>query len=169
MIRELKRGDRVSLNVAKRPFYFQPGEFSINLIAGKQDMAIIHEKITDEHLAQINHDMKAGHLIPGWPEKKADPIQSQDDLPAVLEMGRNKINDWMTILRDDKKVKSEVKVSQIEKIIALEKSGKNRSSVILAAEGVLSYMGGVSPVVDSETEKVEIKLTAGNSEEAAVK
>ena len=160
MTQEVKRGDRVSLNVAKRPFYFQDGEFGIYLRAGDKEVAIIHEKATDFQLNQINHDIKNGHLVLGWAEKPPVEIPRFDsEIPKILEQGRNKISDWITALRDDKKAKHDVKVQQLEKIIAIEKEGKKRKTVIDIAEAALSYLGGVSSVEDTEQQKVEITLT----------
>ena len=168
--KEAKRGDKVSLNTGKRAYYFQDGEHGLYLAIGKCETAVISDKISEYQLSQINHDLQAEHLTIGWPEKPAvEQNTKEGELEAVLLLGRNKINDWMYALRDDKKAKAEVKTSQIEKLIVLEKAGKNRKSVLDAAEAILSFMGGVSPVEETEKQKVEIKLTSGNSEEAAVK
>ena len=163
---EAKRGDRVSLNTIKRPFYFQDGEFGLHLCAGKQEDTVIPEQATDFQLAQINYDIRNESLVLGRAEKKADVPDRDGDLLKILELGRNKISEWMTTLRDDKKVRHETKVRNFEKVISFEKSGKNRKSVIDAAEAALSYIGGVSSV-EEETDKqpVEITLTSGNSEE----
>ena len=169
-MKEAKRGDRVSLNTEKRQFYFQDGEFGIQLISGQNEVAIIHEKATDQQLSQINHAIQLEHLVMGWPGKAAVSSAEKDsEIKTILEGGRNKINEWMFSVRDDKKIKHESKVSQIEKIIFFEKAGKNRKSILDTAESILSYMGGVSSVEETETEKVEIKLTSGNKEEAETK
>jgi hypothetical protein len=162
---EAKRGDRVSLDTSKRLFYFQEGIGGINLIAENTEVAIIPENATDHQLAQINHAIKNGQLILGWAEKSVEVADRESDLIKLLESGRNKVEDWMYKIRDDKKIDKSVKIAQIEKIISLENAGKKRKSVILAAEKILSYIGGVSPVEESEQEKIEIKLTSGNSED----
>ena len=167
MVIEAKRGDRVSLNTAKRSFYFQDGEFGISLGVGGKEVAIIPDKATDHQLAQINYDIKSQQLVLGWPEKAVEVTNRESELTEILALGRNKINEWMFSIRDDKKIKRDVKIEEIEKLVSLEKAGKNRSSVIDTAEKILSYMGGVSPVEETDTEKIEIKLTSGNSEEEA--
>jgi len=159
---EAKRGDRVSLNTALRLFYFQEG--GINLIEGNTEAAVIPESITDHQLAQINHAIRNGQLTIGWPEKTVEVADRESDFKAILENGRNKVEEWMYTLRDDKKIRKQVKIEQIEKLISLEKLGKNRKSIVSVGEKILSYIGGVSPVEDGDQEKIEIKLTSGNSE-----
>jgi hypothetical protein len=159
---EVKHGDRVCLNVSKRLYYFQ-SEGGINLTEN-ESIAVIPDTATDEHLKQINHALKLGHLTTSWPEEKIVVPDKDGDLKIILESGRNKINDWVWTLRDDKNISREVKIAKIEKIIEFEKAGKNRKSVLLAAEKSLEYIGGVSRVVDSDQEKVEIKLTSGTEE-----
>lgn len=158
---EAKRGDRVSLNLSKRSYYFQDGEFGLHLAMGGEDTAVINQKVTDEQLLQINHSVKLEQLIIGVAEKRAVVAVTDDEVKKVLELGRNKINDWLFNVRDDKKIKHEAKVAQIEKVISLEKEGKKRSSILDEAERILSFLGGVSPVQEDEKEKtkVEIKLT----------
>ena len=160
----VKQGDRVSLNKSKRLYYFQ-GEGGINLRIETEEMAIIPPTITEEQLAQINNAIKAEQLIPGWPEaQKIDVPDRDSDLKALLESGRNKIDDWISALREDKTTRNPVKVSKIEKIIEFEKAGKNRRSVISSAERALSKIGGISPVTESDHEKVEIKIGSGDEE-----
>ena len=168
-MKEAKRGDRVSLNKDKRLFFFQEEEGGINLTADATEVAIIPENATDHQIAQINHALKAEHLVLGWPEKTIDVPDRDSEIVELLANGRNKINEWIHNLKDDKKIRNETKILSLERIIALEKSGKNRSSVISVAEDSLGYIGGVSSVEESEQEKLEIKLTIGDGEESAVK
>lgn len=160
----VKQGDRVSLNKSKRLYYFQ-GEGGINLRIETEEMAIIPPTITAEQLVQINNAIKAEQLIPGWPEEKKVEVPDKDsDLKALLESGRDKIDDWISRLKDDKTIKSAIKVSKIEKIVEFEKAGKNRRSVISSAERALSKIGGISPVTETDHEKVEIKIGSGDEE-----
>ena len=160
----VKRGDRVSLNTKNRLYYFQGGEGGINLTVDENEMAIIPETATDKHLDQINFAIRAGHLVLGWPSEKVKVIDIDTDIQNLLNLGRNKVDEWIYGLRDNKSIKNSEKVTKIEKLMALEKSGKNRKSVIKIAENALGFIGGISPVEDTEQEKVEIKLTSGNNE-----
>jgi hypothetical protein len=160
---EAKRGDRISLNVLKRLFYFQDGEGGINLAAGQNEVTVIPQNATDQHLEQINHAIKAEQLTIGWPEKQQSDLSDKDsDLRALLEGGRNKINSWISDLKDDKATNSKYKTFTIERLVKFEKAGKNRQSVLKCAEDALAALGGVSMIEESEQEKVEIKLTSGN-------
>ena len=156
----VKKGDRVSLNTSKRLYYFQ-GEGGINLRAESEEMAIIPQTVTDEQLTQINNAVRAEQLVPGWPEKKVEVPDRDSDIKELLNMGRNKIDEWIYNLREDKSVRVGVKISKIEKIVEFEKAGKNRRSVISVAERTLEKLGGVSPVTDTDQEKVEIKIGSG--------
>lgn len=158
-MQEAKRGDRVSLNTLKRLFYFQEGIGGITLVSGSQESAVIPDNATDKHLQQINHAIKVGQLNLGFPEKNVDMPDRDSDIKIILEAGRSKIDEWLFKLRGDTKVKNELKISTLEKLIEFEKLGKNRKSVIARAEVALNSIGGVSPVVETDQEKVEIKLT----------
>jgi len=168
-MQEAKRGDRVSLNTALRLFYFQEGPGGITLIEGSKEVDVIPNDASDHQLAQINHAIKNGQLVIGWAEKTAEVAERDSDILSLLEGGRNKVEEWMYTIRDDKNIKKSTKTAQIEKVISFEKASKNRKSVITTAENILNYIGGVSPVEDSEQEKIEIKLTSGNSEETEEK
>lgn len=157
-----KRGDRVSLVVNKRAYFFQTNG-GINL-SDQHDNEIIPDTATDEHLAQINFDIEAGHLTLGTPDRKAEVPDRDSDLGAILARGRDKIDEWMYSVRMDKTIKSGDKVTLIEKIVALEKLGKNRKTVLKSAEYNLRTIGGVSPVTETEQEKLEIKLISGTEE-----
>ena len=161
---EVKRGDRVSLNLEKRLYYFQDGEGGINLSVGDREMDIIPEAATEHQLAQINHAIKAEHLVVGWMDKKVEMLDKDSDIENLLISGRNKVDAWMYTLRDDKMLKHSTKVSKIERLMLLEKAGKNRKSVLQCAENILNYLGGVSSVEETEQDKIEIKLTSGNDE-----
>jgi hypothetical protein len=163
-MKEAKRGDRVSLNSQKRLYYFQTNG-GITLIAEKEEMAIIPQTATDDHLKQINHALKAGQLVLGWPEKKLEMPDKDSDIKSMLEAGRNKIDDWLVDLREDKSIKNVVKIEKLEKIIEFEKFGKNRKSVLKLAETILNKIGGVSPVIESDQQKLEIKLTSGTQDQ----
>jgi len=159
------KGDRVSLNTSRRLYYFQ-GEGGINLRVETEEMAIIPDSVSEDQLLQINNAIKAEQLIPGWPEeKKIEVLDKDSDLKALLELGRNKIDEWIYGLREDKMIKSTIKTSKLDKIIGFEKAGKNRRSVISAAEKALEKIGGVSPVTETDHEKVEIKIGSGEEEE----
>lgn len=159
---EAKIGDRVSLNVSKRLYYFQ-GEGGISLSADDKVSDIIPKSISDAQLQQINTAIRNEHLIIGEPEKKVDLPDRDSDIRTMLEAGRNKINDWMFDLKADKTKTTPVKFATIEKIIEMEKAGKNRQSVIKTAENILASIGGVSKVEETEQEAVEIKLTPTES------
>ena len=161
---QVKRGDRVSLNTGKRLYYFQEGVGGISLSVDEHEMDIIPESATDHHLDQINHAVKLEHLIIGWPEKKTETLDNDSDIQNLLSGGRNKVDEWMQTIKDDKFIKKSEKISKIEKLMKLEKLGKNRKSVITIAENVLSFIGGISSVEETEQTKVEIKLTSGSDE-----
>lgn len=159
-MQEAKIGDRVSLNTAKRIYYFQ-GEGGISLSVDEKISDIIPKSISDAQLQQINMAIKNEHLVIGHPETKVELPDRDSDIKKMLELGREKISDWMYNLKDDKTKTNPVKFAIIEKIIEFEKSGKNRMSLIKRAETILSSIGGVSKVEESDTEVVEIKLTSG--------
>jgi len=164
----VKRGDRVSLNIDKRLYYFQEGEGGINLSAENR-MAVIPENATDHQLDQINHAIKVEHLSIGWPEDKVEVLDKDSDIQNLLNGGRNKVDEWMYALKDEKNVKSSYKIAKIEKLVELEKLGKNRKSILKIAENILNSIGGISSVEETEQAKVEIKLTSGNNEEPETK
>lgn len=157
-MKEVRRGDRVSINPKKRAFFFQT-EGGISLVAGGEETAIIPQTATDEHLHQITIAMSNNHIIAGWAESTVEVPDRDSDLRAMLESGRNKINEWIYTLRSDKRIKNEVKSEKLHKLIEFEKSGKNRKSIIYTAENALSFIGGISPVIETERETLEIKLT----------
>jgi hypothetical protein len=137
----------------------------IRLVADQEEMAIIPESATDDHLKQINMDLKTGYLVLGWPEDKKVEVPERDsDLKALLEAGRNKVDDWIYSLKIDKTIRSIVKTEKLEKLIEFERAGKNRKSVITTAENALKNIGGISKVEETDKDVVEIKLTSGNTE-----
>lgn len=163
-MQEVKRGDRVSLNVLRRIYFFQTvGGISLN--ADTQVSAIIPDTATDEHLKQISTAIDNEHLVLGQPEVRADVPEKKSDLSEILLMGRTKISEWTDKIRADKKMPSTEKIKVIENLIELEKAGKNRVGVIKDAENTLKYIGGISAVVETEKEKLEIKLTSGTEEQ----
>lgn len=161
-MQEAKRGDRVTLLVKVRAFFFQTvGGISLS---EENNNAIIPDTATDEHLKQINTAIQNGHLTLGTPERSAEMPDKDSDIKAALDSGRNKIDSWMYDIRMDKSVKASEKIHLIEKIVEFEKLGKNRKSVIKSAEMNLRTIGGVSPVTETEQEKIEIKVTSGTEE-----
>lgn len=164
---EVKRGDRVSLNILKRSYFFQDGDGGINLAEGVNEMAVIPQNATEYHLAQINHDIRSGSLIVGWPETKAETTTDNDqDIKDLIILGKNKIEKWVKDLVADKGVASKFKSYKLDTLLAMEKAGKNRVSVTIMIEQQLRYIGGISRIEEGEQEKVVIKLTSGNEEEA---
>lgn len=162
-MQEAKAGDRVSLNTEKRLFFFQ-GDGGLSLTADINESGVIPKSISEGQLKQINIAISNGHIKLGDVVKKIEVPDKDSDIKAILVSGRNKIEEWMRDLRDDKTKTNAIKFSTIEKIIEFEKLGKNRKSVITVAEGILSAIGGVSRVEETEQEKLEIKLTAGEEE-----
>jgi hypothetical protein len=116
---------------------------------------------TDEHLKQINFALGNEHLILGQPATTAEMPDKKSDIASIILLGRNKIAEWVGKIRSDRKVPSSERIKVIETLIELEKAGKNRKSVIQDAESALKYIGGISEVVETEKEKLEIKLTSG--------
>ena len=157
---EAKRGDRISLNTARRIFFFQT-EGGVSLNADTQISAIIPDTATDEHLRQINIDLGNDQLILGQPVSRVEMPEKKSDIASIVLLGRNKIAEWVGKIRADKKIPSSERIKVIETLIELEKAGKNRKSVIQDAESALKYIGGISEVVETEKEKLEIKLTSG--------
>lgn len=165
-MQEVKRGDRVSLNTQKRSYFFQDGEGGINLSEGTQEVGVIPQNSSDFHLAQINRAIKTEQLITGWPETKAEDVtNNDDDIKALLPLGRSKIEKWAKDLAADKSIKREVKNHKLETLLEMEKAAKNRAGVVLVLEQQLRYIGGISKVEEEIQEKVVIKLTSGNEEE----
>ena len=163
-MQEVKRGDRVSLNLARRIYFFQTvGGISLN--SDGQTSAIIPDTATDEHLKQINNAIGNEHLVLGQPEIKVEIPERKSDVAEILKLGRNKISEWTDKIRGDRKVPSSEKIRVIEQLIELEKAGKNRVGVLKDAESTLKYIGGISAVVETEKEKLEIKLTSGTEEQ----
>jgi len=160
----VKRGDRVSLNTEKRLYFFQDGEGGIRLSVEQNEMAIIPVTATDVHLSQINQAIDNGHLVVGWTEKKTEELDKDSDIQKLLESGRNKVDEWIYAIREDKTMKSGEKVSKLERLLELEKAGKNRKSVVKIAESTLNTIGGISSVEEVEKTKIEIPVIFGNSE-----
>lgn len=158
-----KRGDRVSLILTRRVFFFQT-EGGITL-SEDNSSTVIPDSATDEHLTQINLAISNGHLVLGVAERKADMPDRDSDIKNILLLGRNKIDEWLYNIRSDKTVKTSEKVSCIEKLIEFERVGKNRKSVMVSADRTLKTIGGISQVTESDQEKLEIKLTSGNVEQ----
>ena len=157
---EAKRGDRVSLNTNRRIFFFQT-EGGISLNSETQVSDLIPDTATDEHLQQINFALGNEHLILGQPVTSVEMPDKKSDIAAIVLLGRNKIAEWVGKIRSDRKVPSSERIKVIETLIELERAGKNRKSVIQDAENALKYIGGISEVVETEKEKLEIKLTSG--------
>lgn len=165
-MQEAKRGDRVSLNVQKRSYFFQDGEGGINLSGGSQEVGVIPKNASDFHIAQINRALKTEQLLPGWPETKAEVVSdNDDDVKAMLPLGRSKIEKWAKDLAADKTIKASVKNHKLDTLLEMEKNDKNRAGVVLVLERQLRYIGGISKVEEEVQEKVVIKLTTGDEEE----
>jgi len=164
---EAKRGDRVSLNILKRQYFFQDGDGGINLTEGSKEMDVIPQNATDYHLAQINHALKSEGLILGYVETKAENVKDDDsDIKELVHMGKNKVEKWVKDLAADKTINKIFKSMKLENLATLEKANKNRPSVIQIIEQQLRYIGGVSRIEEGEQEKLVIKLTAGTEEDA---
>ena len=161
---QVKAGDKVSLNLRKRLFFFQ-GENGINLNENNTS-ATIPDTIDERGLAQINRSIVIGHLITGSIPEVPVVIPKDDDLIILMNKGKNAIDEFVYNLREDKVVKSEKKIEKFEKMLELEKSNKNRKSVIAKIEFALSKIGGASKVVETDQGKIEIKLTRGTEEES---
>jgi hypothetical protein len=157
---EVKRGDRVSLNTLRRIFFFQTAG-GISLNSDSQPSAIIPDTATDEHIRQITTAVDNGHLSIGHPEVRAQMPDRKSDIQEIIKLGRNKVAEWVGKMRSDKSISSAEKIRVIEELIELEKASKNRVSVITDAEAALRYIGGISSVVETGKEKLEIKLTSG--------
>lgn len=161
---QAKKGDKVSIVVSKGAFFFQ-GIGGLNLGAEGIESAIIPNTVTDEMLRQINMAIDIGHLVIGNVATKAILPDRDSDIKTMLDLSRGKIDNWILKLMTDKSVSKELKISLLEKLVVFEKIGKNRKSVIKSAEGAMKTIGGVSPVTETEQEKIEIKLTSGTEEE----
>lgn len=158
-----KRGDRVNLNKARRLYFFQ-GKEGIDLRVGSQENIIIPEITTDDMLSRINRAIDIGDLVLGLPPDKKVIVPEDKFAGDILQNGRKKIEDYLYGLRKNKVIKSVDKIEYLEKLLELEKSGKNkqgipRISVIKKIEFALSEIGGVSPVTEEQGEKVEINFT----------
>lgn len=156
----VKKGDRISL--AKAPFFFLNG-FEVNLRRGIEETVVIPNNVDDKTLVRIGRSIMVGDICLGWPKGKGAKIP-EENIGDILEQGRNKVNDFLSELAFDKGIKDSDKISKLEKLLDIEKKDKNRKSVTLVIERHLSNIGGVSTVVEEETEKVEIELIKGTEE-----
>lgn len=157
----LKRGTTVGLNLPKRIYFFQ-GEGGINLVAGKEESAIIPESISDKQLEMIRKAVRLQHLViePGEKKDVSKAKQSKDsDIEKILKKGRNAVKDYIYSVIDDKGKASEEKIAILEEIAELEKKNDNRKSVLDSIESALDKLAGVSPVQETETESVQIQLS----------
>ncbi len=164
----VKKGDRVSLNITKRRVYIQ-GKDGINLTMGGNKSEIIPESISEDLLKKINFGIKFEYLVKGWPPGEKIDIPEDENIGDILQRGRNKIKDFLYELKNDKTLSSGKKITKMEKLLELEKAGKNQSgksriSVTEEIEKTLSAIAGISSVVEEKMEKVEIKLTKGTEE-----
>ncbi len=159
----VKRGDRVNLNKIRRLYFFQ-GKEGINLRVGSQENAIIPETITDDMLKKINLAIGVGDLVLGLPPEKKVVVPEDKFAGDLLQNGRKKIEDYLFGLRRNKTIKGADKIEYLEKLLELEKAGKNkqntpRISVIKKIEFALSEIGGVSPITEEQGEEVKISFT----------
>ena len=167
MENEAKRGDKVSLNTRKRLYFFQDGKGGVSLQHGVKEMDVIPADATENHMKQINRAINTGQLVIGWPETKVETITDNDkDIKDLILLGKNKIEKWVKDLAADKGVASKFKAYKLETLLEMEKTGKNRISVTTILEQQLRYIGGISRIETGEQEKLVIKLTSGNEEEA---
>jgi hypothetical protein len=154
---EIKVGTRVGLNKSKRQYYFQ-GENGINLRDGIDDTVIIPENISDYNLDMISKSVNAGHLVVGWsPEVKPDVRMKEDDR-KLLDKGYHKMVPFLNEIFETKGTGSESPSARLEKLLAQEKGGKNRKSVIEKIEYFLGKIGGVSRIVEEDKEEIKINL-----------
>ncbi len=160
----VKRGDRVSLNTRKRIIYTQ-GDGGINLTMSGNKTIIIPESISDNFLGKINVGVQLGYLVRGWPPGEKIVIPEDDNFDDILKKGRNKIKDFIYEIKINKGLNNEKKITKLEKLLKLEKEGKNRVSVTSEIERTLSTIAGISHIVEEEKkEKIEIKLVKGTEE-----
>ena len=163
---EAKRGDRVHINPMKRLYFFQEGEGGIRLSVGGEEMVLIPKDATDQHLAQINAAIRAGHLGIGWANVRLENLTEDDtDIKEVLKLGRKRIGKWLETLISDRTIDDSVKIKKLESLLSMEKAGRKRPDVIRITERQFKYVGGVTEVEDSDQEKIVINLTTGNGEE----
>ena len=161
---QVKKGDRVSLDSSKRMFFFQ-GDNGINLVAGKNETAVIPDDISDLMLKQIGRAAFFGEIVLGSPPEKMIPVPEDDLLEDLLKKGRNKVADFIHQYKNNKKINNEDKIAKFEKMLELEIEGKNRVSVTANLEKVLASLAGASPVVEESVDTVEIAFTKGTEEE----
>jgi len=157
----VKRGDRVSLNIKKRIFFFQ-GSDGINLRANIDETALIPEDISDRNLETINRALGAGHLSVGWAkERKPDAPLKKDDT-KLLENGIKKLIPLLEQIAVTRGRDDDSPVARLERLLESEKEGKNsqgtaRVTVVKKIEELLSNMSGISSVSE-EINKEEIKI-----------
>jgi len=154
---EIKRGTRISLNKQKRAFYFQ-GPDGINLIADKVDTAIIPDEIEDIYLDMIKKAVRGNHLVIGWAKEKEVEIPDRRMDRELLDKAVRKMVPFLEKVARTSGRGDEAPVARLEKLIRLEKDGKNRKTVIKNIEGILSNMAGISSVIEDEIEEIKINV-----------
>ena len=159
----LKKGDKVSLNLSKRLFFFQ-GEEGINLNMN-DSTAIIPDSISEKNISMIERAIVLREIVMGSIAEKKFEVPTDKKLDELMQKGRNAIKDFVYDLREDKKISGDKKIIELEKMLQMEKSDKDRISVIKDIEFALSKCAGTSQVSEEEVEKMEIKLTKGTEEE----
>lgn len=154
---EIKKGTRVGLNKKIRSYYFQ-GDNGINLREGIEDTVIIPDDISDKNLEMIKRSVRSGTLVLGWsPEIKPD-VRFQEDDRKILDNGVRKIFDILDEISKTSGTKKDSPAYRLERLSSWEKEGKNRVSVIRKIEKLLSNIGGISFVEESEKEEIKIDL-----------
>lgn len=160
----VKPGTRISLNLPKRLFYFQ-GKDGINLSEGGQRTQLIPDDISDKFLDMINHAVRTGSLVIGWPPDQIIEVPEDRHIGDILKNGRNKIFRYIEAIRDDKNIKDQERIVKLETLLAMEKMGKNiqgkeRVSVTGKIEKILSTIPGISSVIDvGDGEEIKINIT----------
>jgi len=160
---EVKRGDRVSLNIRKRIFFFQ-GINGINLRANLEETALIPENISNKNLERINIALRGGHLSVGWSKDRKPDVPLKKDDSSLLNNGVKKLVPLLEQIATTKGREDQGPVARLEKLLELEKEGKNaqgtpRVTIVKKLDELLSNMSGVSSVKeDIEKEEVKINL-----------
>jgi len=153
---DIKKGTRVSLNKAKRAFYFQ-GKGGINLREKDQASEIIPEEIDDMKLEMIKRAVFAGHLVVGDPVEERPNVKYVSDDSALLEKGVKKMIPFLEEIAKTFGKGERSPVTRLEKLMAQEKKDKNRKTILQKIEELLGLLGGVSSV-DEEDIKEEVKI-----------
>ena len=154
---EVKVGTRISLNLAKRSYYFQ-GSGGINLRKGIEETTVIPEEISDDKLDMIKRSLSSGQIRIGWPEEQKPDVKYEQDDDLILAKGVRKITPALEEIAKTPGKGDKSPVARLEKILDLEKGDKNRKTVVSKVEELLDLMSGISSVVEEEKEEIKINL-----------